>query len=65
MLVLSLLCLTLFLSPEEATPKDEEATPKDEEEDDKDFLDRQKCQAALASLRRAKWFQVSAARPKS
>uniref|UniRef100_A0A3B4Z8I7 Spermatid perinuclear RNA-binding protein-like n=1 Tax=Stegastes partitus TaxID=144197 RepID=A0A3B4Z8I7_9TELE len=36
---------------------------EDEEEDeDEDVLDRQRCQAALASLRHAKWFQVSTAR---
>uniref|UniRef100_A0A3Q3WNR8 Uncharacterized protein n=1 Tax=Mola mola TaxID=94237 RepID=A0A3Q3WNR8_MOLML len=31
--------------------------------EDKGVLDRQKCQAALASLRHAKWFQVRIARP--
>uniref|UniRef100_A0A3Q1I997 Spermatid perinuclear RNA-binding protein n=1 Tax=Anabas testudineus TaxID=64144 RepID=A0A3Q1I997_ANATE len=33
-----------------------------EDKDEEDVLDRQKCQAALASLRHAKWFQVSTAR---
>ncbi|CAK6983722.1 spermatid perinuclear RNA-binding protein-like isoform X1, partial [Scomber scombrus] len=30
---------------------------KEEEEEEEDVLDRKKCQVALASLRRAKWFQ--------
>uniref|UniRef100_A0A3B3VPH7 Spermatid perinuclear RNA-binding protein-like n=1 Tax=Poecilia latipinna TaxID=48699 RepID=A0A3B3VPH7_9TELE len=34
---------------------------REEEEDDEDALDRLKCQAALAALRHAKWFQVSSA----
>uniref|UniRef100_I3K8Q4 Spermatid perinuclear RNA-binding protein n=1 Tax=Oreochromis niloticus TaxID=8128 RepID=I3K8Q4_ORENI len=35
---------------------------QEEEEEEEDVLVRQKCQAALASLRHAKWFQVSTAR---
>ncbi|XP_039906249.1 spermatid perinuclear RNA-binding protein-like isoform X1 [Simochromis diagramma] len=31
---------------------------EEEEEEEEDVLDRQKCQAALASLRHAKWFQA-------
>ncbi|XP_044188779.1 spermatid perinuclear RNA-binding protein-like isoform X1 [Thunnus albacares] len=36
--------------------RDEEE--EEEEEEEEDVLDRQKCQAALASLRHAKWFQA-------
>lgn len=52
--VLSLSCLILSLSPEEG---DQDIKEKEEEEED-GGLDRQKCQAALTSLRHAKWFQV-------
>ena len=40
---------------------DEERQEGDDDEVEEDVLDRQKCQAALAALRHAKWFQVSAA----
>lgn len=55
MVTLSLSCLILSLSPEEG----DQADNKEEEEDC--ALDRQKCQAALALLRHAKWFQVRTA----
>lgn len=59
MLTLSLSCLILSLSPEEGEQDADKRRPEEEEEED--VLDRQKCQAALASLRHAKWFQVSTA----
>lgn len=60
MLTLSLSCLILSLSPEEGE-QDTDKRRQEEEEEEEDVLDRQKCQAALASLRHAKWFQVSTA----
>lgn len=57
MLTLSLSCLILSLSPEEGE-QDADKRRQEEEEEDEDVLDRQKCQAALASLRHAKWFQA-------
>lgn len=59
MLTLSLSCLILSLSPEEGEQDADKR--RQEEEEGEDVLDRQKCQAALASLRHAKWFQVSTA----
>ncbi|XP_023250763.1 spermatid perinuclear RNA-binding protein-like isoform X1 [Seriola lalandi dorsalis] len=41
---------------DEETQEDKETQEEEEEEDD--VLDRHKCQAALASLRHAKWFQA-------
>lgn len=62
MVTLSLSCLILSLSPEEGDQEDNrERQEKEEKEEDEDVLDRQKCQAALASLRHAKWFQVRTA----
>ncbi|KAM7018762.1 spermatid perinuclear RNA-binding protein-like isoform 3-T3 [Tautogolabrus adspersus] len=59
------LTLTITLSSlamrEEHSPSEEEDDRKEkqeEEEDEEDVLDRQKCRAALASLRHAKWFQA-------
>lgn len=57
--MLSLSCLILSLSPEEGDQDKKEEEKKGEEEEG--ALDRQKCQAALASLRHAKWFQVRTA----
>ncbi|XP_028264711.1 interleukin enhancer-binding factor 3-like [Parambassis ranga] len=60
--------LTLIIhmtSPLVRTERDNETTEEEEEEeetrtvnDPPDFLDRQKCLTALASLRHAKWFQA-------
>lgn len=59
---LSLSRLILSLSPEEGDQADnKEKEKKQEEEEDDCALDRQKCQAALALLRHAKWFQVRTA----
>ncbi|TKS78152.1 Spermatid perinuclear RNA-binding protein [Collichthys lucidus] len=59
---LSLSCLILSLSPEEGDQHDNKERQEDEEKeeatDEEDVLDRQKCQAALAALRHAKWFQA-------
>lgn len=60
MVTLSLSCLILSLSSEEGDLDDNKEKQEDKEEEE-DVLDRQKCQAALASLRHAKWFQVSTA----
>lgn len=65
MVTLSLSCLILSLSPEEGDQHDNKERQEDEEKeeatDEEDVLDRQKCQAALAALRHAKWFQVRTA----
>lgn len=56
--------LVLFVCPEEgdqAGDEEKEANDGKEEVEEEDTLDRQKCQAALAALRHAKWFQVSTA----
>lgn len=58
--------LILFVCPEDGDQAgDEEREENDrnevEEKEEEDALDRQKCQAALAALRHAKWFQVSTA----
>ncbi|XP_008285260.1 spermatid perinuclear RNA-binding protein-like isoform X1 [Stegastes partitus] len=37
---------------------DKQRREDEEEDEDEDVLDRQRCQAALASLRHAKWFQA-------
>nr|XP_046241818.1 spermatid perinuclear RNA-binding protein-like [Scatophagus argus] len=57
---------SLAMREEHSNPEEEEGNQhnkkerqKDEEtEEEQDVLDRQKCQAALASLRHAKWFQA-------
>lgn len=59
MVTLSLSCLILSFSPEEGDDKDRQ----EEEEEEEGVLDRQKCRAALALLRHAKWFQVNTALP--
>lgn len=59
MVTLSLSCLILSVSPEEGHQDDSKG--RQEEKEEEDVLDRKKCQAALASLRHAKWFQVSTA----
>ncbi len=59
MVMLGLSCLILYLSLEEDIQDDDKERQQQEEE--RDVLDRQKCQAALASLRHAKWFQVRTA----
>lgn len=62
MVTLSLSSLSLSLSPEEGDQDDsKQRQEKEEKVEDEDVLDRQKCQAALASLRHAKWFQVRTA----
>ncbi|KAL3975333.1 Rho GTPase-activating protein 18/28/40 [Sarotherodon galilaeus] len=43
---------------EEEGEQDADKRRQEEEEEEEDVLDRQKCQAALASLRHAKWFQA-------
>uniref|UniRef100_A0A671X6Z4 Spermatid perinuclear RNA-binding protein-like n=1 Tax=Sparus aurata TaxID=8175 RepID=A0A671X6Z4_SPAAU len=50
--------LTLKITLSSLAMREEERQEKEEKEEDEDVLDRQKCQAALASLRHAKWFQV-------
>uniref|UniRef100_A0A3P8U200 Uncharacterized protein n=1 Tax=Amphiprion percula TaxID=161767 RepID=A0A3P8U200_AMPPE len=50
--------LTLKITLSSLTMRDDPGTT---EEEDEDVLDRQRCRAALASLRHAKWFQVSTA----
>lgn len=59
MILLSQSCLILCLSPEEGEQDAYKGRREDEEEED--VLDKQQCRAALASLRHAKWFQVSRA----
>lgn len=63
MVTLSLSCLILSLSPEEGDQADSKEKEKKQEEEEEDdcALDRQKCRAALALLRHAKWFQVRTA----
>uniref|UniRef100_A0A3B4ZAJ0 Spermatid perinuclear RNA-binding protein-like n=1 Tax=Seriola lalandi dorsalis TaxID=1841481 RepID=A0A3B4ZAJ0_SERLL len=53
--------LTLKITLSSLETQEDKETQEEEEEED-DVLDRHKCQAALASLRHAKWFQVSTAR---
>ncbi|KAF1389629.1 hypothetical protein PFLUV_G00075450 [Perca fluviatilis] len=43
---------------DEGHQDDNKERQEDEEKEEEDVLDRQKCQAALASLRHAKWFQA-------
>uniref|UniRef100_A0A3Q0R9P9 Uncharacterized protein n=1 Tax=Amphilophus citrinellus TaxID=61819 RepID=A0A3Q0R9P9_AMPCI len=50
--------LTLKITFSSLAMREEQGTAEEEE----DVLDKQRCQAALASLRHAKWFQVSTAR---
>ncbi|XP_029016835.1 spermatid perinuclear RNA-binding protein-like isoform X2 [Betta splendens] len=38
--------------------EEDDGRAEEEEEEEEDVLDRQRCQAALASLRHAKWFQA-------
>ncbi|KAA8592433.1 hypothetical protein FQN60_017888 [Etheostoma spectabile] len=49
-------CTTEEVSPDEGGHQDDNKERQEDEEED--VLDRQKCQAALASLRHAKWFQA-------
>uniref|UniRef100_A0A3Q1F015 Spermatid perinuclear RNA-binding protein-like n=1 Tax=Acanthochromis polyacanthus TaxID=80966 RepID=A0A3Q1F015_9TELE len=58
--------LTLKITLSSLTMRDDPGGDKrrrreDEEDEDEDVLDRQRCRAALALLRHAKWFQVSTA----
>ncbi|KAI9543829.1 hypothetical protein NQZ68_008877 [Dissostichus eleginoides] len=58
---LSLSRLTLSVSPEKGHQDDrkqEDKKQKEDEEEEEEVLDRQKCRAALASLRHTKWFQA-------
>ncbi|XP_030272871.1 spermatid perinuclear RNA-binding protein-like isoform X2 [Sparus aurata] len=65
-LTLKITLSSLAMREEHITTEEEEGDQEDnrerqekeEKEEDEDVLDRQKCQAALASLRHAKWFQA-------
>ncbi|XP_035513821.1 spermatid perinuclear RNA-binding protein-like [Morone saxatilis] len=64
-LTLKITLSSLAMREEHSTTEEEEGEQDDnkerqekEEEEEEDVLDRQKCQAALASLRHAKWFQA-------
>ncbi|XP_044051128.1 spermatid perinuclear RNA-binding protein-like isoform X2 [Siniperca chuatsi] len=65
-LTLKITLSSLAMREEHSTTEEEEGDPDDnkerqedeEKEEEEDVLDRQKCQAALASLRHAKWFQA-------
>ncbi|XP_051279524.1 spermatid perinuclear RNA-binding protein-like isoform X1 [Dicentrarchus labrax] len=66
-LTLKITLSSLAMREEHSTTEEEEGDQDDskerqekeeEEEEEEDVLDRQKCQAALASLRHAKWFQA-------
>ncbi|XP_007575767.1 spermatid perinuclear RNA-binding protein-like isoform X2 [Poecilia formosa] len=50
---------------EEEVDREEGKPRREEEEEEEDALDRLKCQAALAALRHAKWFQARVADLKS
>ncbi|XP_068616723.1 spermatid perinuclear RNA-binding protein-like [Brachionichthys hirsutus] len=63
---------SLAMRDERSTAEEEEGEQdenkerqEDDDDDEKDVLDRQKCQAALASLRHAKWFQARVTELKS
>lgn len=58
LLILSFLILSISLEEGDQDSRKEEREQQQEEEED-GALDRQACRAALASLRHAKWFQVS------
>ncbi|XP_078107614.1 spermatid perinuclear RNA-binding protein-like isoform X2 [Sander vitreus] len=63
-LTLKITLSSLTMREEHGTTEEDEGHQDDnkerqeDEEKEEDVLDRQKCQAALASLRHAKWFQV-------
>ncbi|XP_073322306.1 spermatid perinuclear RNA-binding protein-like isoform X2 [Pagrus major] len=65
-LTLKITLSSLAMREEHSTTEEEqgdqddnkERQEKEEKEEEEDVLDRQKCQAALASLRHAKWFQA-------
>uniref|UniRef100_A0A667YME2 Uncharacterized protein n=2 Tax=Myripristis murdjan TaxID=586833 RepID=A0A667YME2_9TELE len=67
-LTLRITLSSLAMREEHNTTEEEEAAQKegqegqereeDQKEDDENVLDRQRCQAALAALRHAKWFQA-------
>ncbi|KAM7415576.1 hypothetical protein PAMA_017881 [Pampus argenteus] len=62
-LTLKITLSSLAMREEHSTTEEEEddkerQEDKQEEEEEEDVLDKQKCQAALASLRHAKWFQA-------
>ncbi|XP_036954129.1 spermatid perinuclear RNA-binding protein-like isoform X1 [Acanthopagrus latus] len=65
-LTLKITLSSLAMREEHSTTEEEEGDQddskqrqeKEEKVEDEDVLDRQKCQAALASLRHAKWFQA-------
>lgn len=60
MLILSFLILSISLEEgDQDNKKEEEQQQEQQEEEEDSALDRQQCRAALASLRHAKWFQVS------
>ncbi|XP_041643882.1 spermatid perinuclear RNA-binding protein-like isoform X1 [Cheilinus undulatus] len=57
-ITLSSLAMREEPSTSEEGDDDRKEKQEEEEEDEEDILDRQKCRAALASLRHAKWFQA-------
>ncbi|XP_005947707.1 spermatid perinuclear RNA-binding protein isoform X2 [Haplochromis burtoni] len=64
-LTLKITLSSLAMRDEQSATEEEEGEQdadkrrqEEEEEEEEDVLDRQKCQAALASLRHAKWFQA-------
>ncbi|XP_074525997.1 spermatid perinuclear RNA-binding protein-like isoform X1 [Halichoeres trimaculatus] len=60
-LTLKITLSSLAMREEHSAPQegeDRKQGAEEEEEDEEDVLDRQKCRAALASLRHAKWFQA-------
>ncbi|XP_012775804.2 spermatid perinuclear RNA-binding protein isoform X2 [Maylandia zebra] len=62
-LTLKITLSSLAMRDEQSATEEEEGEQdadkrRQEEEEEEDVLDRQKCQAALASLRHAKWFQA-------
>ncbi|XP_041792277.1 spermatid perinuclear RNA-binding protein-like isoform X1 [Chelmon rostratus] len=62
-LTLKITLSSLAMREEHSTTEEEEDTQEDkkekqEDKEEEDVLDRQKCRAALASLRHAKWFQA-------
>lgn len=61
MLILSFLILSISLEEgdQDNRKEGEQQQQQQQKEEEDGALDRQECQAALALLRHAKWFQVS------
>ncbi|XP_022623825.1 spermatid perinuclear RNA-binding protein-like [Seriola dumerili] len=57
-LTLKITLSSLAMREEHSTTEEDVYETQEEEEEEDDVLDRHKCQAALASLRHAKWFQA-------